>query len=116
MKLLIEVNDNRLAKKILTILSVFQDEGVKVKEVEMEKLERKDSALLSDLVEDKETYTERCETLVDELRDEKKTRLEIGKNTEFLRFLYKVYKGKENISRLSDEEALEDALRDKYGL
>ena len=39
----------------------------------------------------------------------------IGK-TEFLEFLYEIYKGRENISKLTDEEALENALGEKYGI
>ena len=40
----------------------------------------------------------------------------IEEETEFLKFLENIYKGKENISKLTDEGALEDALREKYGL
>jgi UV DNA damage repair endonuclease len=56
--------------------------------------------------------------LIDELKDKDEIEVEIKekKSTEFLDFLKKVYSGKENISKITDEEALEDALRDKYGL
>jgi len=99
MKLFIEVNSNKLAKKILTILSLFQDEGIKVREI-IDEVEEKSSDL----------------TAEKEFRNGKETKLEVKERTEFLRFLHKVYEGRENISKLSDEEALEDALRDKYGL
>jgi len=36
--------------------------------------------------------------------------------TEFLDFLKKIYGNKENISIILDEEALEKALKEKYGL
>ena len=56
--------------------------------------------------------------LVDELQDKEEIIVEIKEDdsTEFLDFLKRVYSGKENISKISDEEALEDALREKYGL
>ncbi len=56
--------------------------------------------------------------LIEELKDKEEIEVEIkiDQNTEFLKFLEKVYSGKENISKITDEEALEDALRDKYGL
>jgi len=38
------------------------------------------------------------------------------KSTEFLYFLKKIYGNKENISKILDEEALEKALKEKYGL
>jgi len=117
MKLLIEINNNKLAKKLLTIISLFQDEGVKVKEVlnevEEERRKEENSALSAG---GKGAYTEGYGSLMDEFRDREETKLKAKESTEFLRFLHKVYEGKENISKLSDEEALEDALRDKYGL
>jgi len=91
MRLFIEINNNKLAKKILTIFSLFQDEGVKVEEV-LSEVEAENSKVGLDIG------------------------LKSEKTTEFLKFLYEIYGGKENISSLSDEEALEDALRDKYGL
>ncbi|GAB6072779.1 hypothetical protein JCM14244_11560 [Venenivibrio stagnispumantis] len=48
------------------------------------------------------------EEIVEEIKEEK--------YTEFLYFLKKVYGNKENISTKSDEEALEKALKEKYGL
>ena len=56
--------------------------------------------------------------LIEELKDKKEIIVEIKEDnsTEFLDFLKKVYGNKENISKLSDEEVLEDALREKYGL
>ena len=56
--------------------------------------------------------------LIEELKDKEEIEVEIkiDQNTEFLKFLEKVYSDKENISKITDEEALEDALRDKYGL
>jgi hypothetical protein len=56
--------------------------------------------------------------LVDELKDKEEIIVEIKeeKSTEFLDFLKKIYGDKENISKISDEEALENALREKYGL
>jgi len=93
MKILVEVDDTKVAKKILTIISLFQDEGVKVKE--LDELEQEGENL---------SFSEKHE------------KSPVKKDTEFLEFLYGIYKGKNNISALSDEEALEDALRDKYGL
>ena len=93
MKILVEVDDTKVAKKILTIISLFQDEGVKVKE--LDELEQEGENLSF---------------------PEKYKKNPVKKDTEFLEFLYEIYKGKNNISALSDEEALEDALRDKYGL
>jgi hypothetical protein len=100
MRLLVEVNDGKLAKKILTILSLFQDEGIEVKEV-LSEVEMENSVLPESLIVE---------------RDRENLKLEDEENTEFLRFLHKLYGGKENISKLSDEEALVDALRDKYEL
>lgn len=37
-------------------------------------------------------------------------------STAFLRYLSEIYGGRENISKLTDEEALESALKDKYEL
>ncbi|GAB6072761.1 hypothetical protein JCM14244_11380 [Venenivibrio stagnispumantis] len=56
--------------------------------------------------------------LVDELKDKEEILVEIKEeeSTEFLDFLKKIYGDKENISKISDEEALENALREKYGL
>ncbi len=55
--------------------------------------------------------------LVKGLEDKEEIEVEIkGETTEFVEFLKKIYSGKENISKTSDEEALEDALRYKYGL
>ncbi|RUM50239.1 MAG: hypothetical protein DSY47_02195 [Hydrogenothermus sp.] len=56
--------------------------------------------------------------LIDELQDKEEIIVEIieDDSTKFLDFLKKVYYGKENISKISDEEALENALREKYGL
>jgi hypothetical protein len=56
--------------------------------------------------------------LVDELKDKEEIIVEIKEeeSTEFLDFLKKIYGDKENISKISDEEALENALREKYGL
>jgi DNA-binding transcriptional regulator LsrR (DeoR family) len=56
--------------------------------------------------------------LIDELKDKDEIEVEIKeeKSTEFLDFLEKVYSNGKNISKITDEEALEDALRDKYGL
>ena len=89
MKFLVEISNNKLAQKILAIISLFQDEGVKIKKVSSE-LENNNIGL--------------------------DVELKFGKTTEFLEFLYQIYRGKENISSSSDEEALEDALKDKYGL
>ena len=91
MKIVIEINDPKLAKKILTIISLFREEGVQIKE-------------LNEPIFQKENDGHFKETALG------------SKGTEFLSFLYKIYDGKENVSNLSDEEALEDALRDKYGL
>jgi len=38
------------------------------------------------------------------------------KTTAFLKFLNQIYGGRENISTLPDEEALENELRNKYAL
>jgi len=58
--------------------------------------------------------------LIDGLKDKEEIEVEIKvkeeKSTEFLDFLRRIYSGKENISKITDEEALEDALKDKYGL
>ncbi|WP_457642107.1 hypothetical protein [Persephonella sp.] len=56
--------------------------------------------------------------LIDELKDKEEIVVEIEEetSTEFLDFLKKVYSGKENVSKIPDEEALEDALREKYEL
>jgi hypothetical protein len=53
--------------------------------------------------------------LVDELKDKEEIIVEIKEeeSTEFLDFLKKIYGDKENISKISDEEALENALREK---
>lgn len=37
-------------------------------------------------------------------------------DTDFLKFLSKIYRGRENISKIPDEKALEEGLRGKYGL
>jgi len=56
--------------------------------------------------------------LIDELKDKEEIIVEIKEeeSTEFLDFLKKVYGDRENISKISDEDALENALREKYGL
>jgi len=56
--------------------------------------------------------------LVDELKDKEEIIVEIKEeeSTEFLDFLKKVYGDRENISKISDENALENALREKYGI
>jgi len=91
-KILLEIDDSKLAEKILTILSLFREEGLNITELpNVVENEKANNLTFSDGVK------EVCAT-------------------EFLNFLNKIYRGKENISELSDEEALEDALRDKYGL
>jgi hypothetical protein len=57
--------------------------------------------------------------LIDQLKDKEEIIVEIYKEpsrTEFVEFLYKIYDGKDNISKFSDEEMLNKALREKYGL
>ncbi|MGQ9623680.1 MAG: hypothetical protein ACUVTO_09735 [Candidatus Caldatribacteriaceae bacterium] len=54
--------------------------------------------------------------LVEELKDREEVEVEIVQKNEFLEFLKKVYNGRENISRTTDEKALEKALEEKYGL
>ena len=112
MRLLIEIDNSKLDKKLLTIISLFQDEGVRIKKVLNEIEEERQRKKNSDLSAGNKGYG----SLADEFKDRKETKLKSKESTEFLKFLHKVYKGKENISKLSDEEALEDALRDKYGL
>jgi len=48
------------------------------------------------------------EEIVEEIKEKE--------STEFLDFLRKIYGNKENISTILDEETLENALREKYGL
>lgn len=91
MKILVEINDLKVAKKILAIISLFKEEGVQIKELDESSFQKK----------------------IDEYP--KKMGLD-SKSTEFLNFLYEIYDGRKNVSNLSDEEALEDVLRDKYGL
>ena len=54
--------------------------------------------------------------LIDELKDKEEIVVEIEEetSTEFLDFLKKVYRGKGNVSKIPDEEALEDILNRKY--
>lgn len=54
--------------------------------------------------------------LKDELKDKEEIVVEIKEepSTEFLDFLKKVYGGKENLSKITNEGALEDALEKKY--
>jgi len=57
--------------------------------------------------------------LIKELEDKEEIEVEIKeeiKTTEFLEFLYQIYEGRENISTLPDEEALENELKNKYAL
>lgn len=55
--------------------------------------------------------------LIDRFKDKDEIEVEIyEEETDFLRFLREFYGGRENISKLSDEEALEIELRDKYEL
>ncbi len=87
MQLVVNVKNEALANKIIKILEVFKNEGVEIKKIMMPKEKWSDGYL---------EYNE--------------------KYSDFFKFLKKVYSGQENISNLSDEEVLEDALRDKYGL
>lgn len=55
--------------------------------------------------------------LIEELKDKDEIVVEIEEpSTDFLGFLKKIYKGKENVSELEDEEALRGALKEKYDL
>ena len=57
--------------------------------------------------------------LINGLEDKEEILVEIKEKlakTEFLEFLYEIYGGKENICKSKDEEMLEHALREKYGL
>lgn len=55
--------------------------------------------------------------LIDKFKDMEEIEVEIiEKETDFLKFLRRFYEGRKNISKISDEEALEIALRDKYEL
>jgi len=57
--------------------------------------------------------------LTDHLKDKKEITVEVYEEplkTEFIDFLYKIYKDKDNISKFSDYEMLEISLKEKYGL
>ncbi|MGQ9474111.1 MAG: hypothetical protein ACUVQZ_07665 [Candidatus Caldatribacteriaceae bacterium] len=54
--------------------------------------------------------------LVGKLGDKRETEVGNTEKNEFLEFLEKFYCGRENISYITDEEAQEKALGEKYGL
>jgi len=57
--------------------------------------------------------------LIPELEDRQEIIIEIPekeKYTEFVDFLYKIYHNKDNISNITDDQVIIDALKEKYEL